>query len=101
MSAKKPSVLVEAEEIINGQRQADYGSPLESFDRIAQLWSAVLVALGGKPISAETVCLLLALLKVSRAIQGLKMGSFHRDSYVDLAGYAGCAEKIADERSKT
>lgn len=83
------SLLVEAEGIINGQRRLDYGGPLESFGRIAHMWAAYL----GRGLSAEDVANLMILLKVCRAQQG-----FHRDSYVDIAGYAGCVDLIQRER---
>lgn len=85
----QPSILVEADRIINGQRRQDYGGPLESFTRIGLMWSAYL----GRGVSAEDVANLMVLLKVCRAQQG-----FHRDSYVDIAGYAGCVGLIQCER---
>lgn len=109
----KRSVLMEAEEIINGQRRKDYGSVTESFENVAGLWSEyidrhVKIALSkvngassngvGRyytyvSLNPEDVANLMILMKVSRAQNG-----FHRDSYVDIAGYAGCAEKLQDER---
>ena len=83
------SVLQEADEVINGERQQDYGSQLQSFTRIAKLWSAVL----GIEVTAEQVALCMAGLKIARAMQG-----YHRDSLVDLAGYAGCIELMQRER---
>jgi len=84
-AASPLSVLDEAAQIINGQRQLDYGTPAESFGRIANLWSDYL----GIEVTPPDVANLMILLKVSRAKQG-----FHRDSYVDIAGYAGCAELL-------
>lgn len=85
---KQESILQEAEHIINGQRRDDYGGALESFTRIASLWSVVL----GVEVTAHQVVLCMVQLKVARAMQG-----YHRDSYVDIAGYAGCAEKVENE----
>lgn len=48
---KDESVLVEAERIIHGERRTDYGGVVESFERIAALWSTTL----GVPITAEQV----------------------------------------------
>ena len=83
------SVLQEAERIINGERRESYGGALESFDRIAKLWEPLL----GVSVSAETVALCMIQLKVARYLNGQQ-----RDSIVDIAGYAGCLEKIARER---
>ena len=83
----KPTLLQEADAIINGERQKDYGPPAESFGRIARLWSDYL----DQELTALDVANLMILLKISRA----KTGGFHRDSYRDIAGYAGCAEWLA------
>jgi len=84
------TVLEEAAELINGQRQKDYGSALDSFTRIGKIWSAILDI----HVGAEQVALCLIGLKVARATQGWK-----RDSIVDIAGYAGCMEMIQAERA--
>jgi len=100
----KRSILMEAEEIINGQRRKDYGSVTESFENVGNLWSeylqrhmnANLISDGYSFINlkGEDVANLMILMKISRAQNG-----FHRDSYVDIAGYAGCVEKLQDERT--
>lgn len=93
------SVLKTAHDAINGQRRTDYGSPLESFQRIADIASAGLSHKLTEPLEPEDInWLLLYALKGSRAAQGLQTGTFHRDTYVDTAGYAGCAELIHNER---
>lgn len=79
------TILQEAERIINGDRQGSYGPPEQSLGDIANLWSPYL----GKEISAQDVANLMILLKVSRSKRG-----FHRDSFVDIAGYAGLTEKL-------
>lgn len=92
-----PSILLEAEKIINGDRRDDYGGALESFERIAQLWGPVL----GFEVTAERVCLALIQLKVARAMHDVDLGRpIKRDSIVDIAGYAGCLEKIVAERQR-
>ncbi len=80
------TVLHEAADLIGGQREDQYGNATESFARIAGLWSAYL----GVPLEGRDVANLMVLMKVSRAKRG-----FHRDSYVDIAGYAALAERIA------
>jgi hypothetical protein len=85
------SVLQEAEELINGQRRDDYGTVTESFTKIAELWSATL----GKRLTPEDVAILMIQLKIARYLHGRA-----RDSVVDIAGYAGCLEKLEDERAR-
>lgn len=82
----REDILKEAVICVCGQRQIDYGSPLESFSSIASLWSAYL-GIDIKPVDAA---MLLALLKVSR----IKTGEGTRDSFVDLAGYAACGGEV-------
>lgn len=85
------SILQEADRIINGERRESYGGALDSFTRIAKLWEPILE--GVDDITAEHVALCLIQLKVARYLVGQQ-----RDSIVDIAGYAGCLEKIAEER---
>lgn len=78
----RASVLNEANSIVNGARANTYGGPEDSFNTIAALWSAYT----SRPYTASDVAVMLALLKVAR----LKNSPDHRDSWVDLAGYAAC-----------
>jgi hypothetical protein len=83
------SVLEEALTVIHGQRQQDYGGPTQSFTRIADLWSSYL----DHPVTAHDVAMMMILLKVSRSKNGIESsGTPQRDSLVDIAGYAGCAD---------
>ena len=86
MNVAEMTLLEEAQSIIKGARQESYGRALESFTRIGKLWEQVL----GVEISPEQVALCLVQLKVSRAVSS----PTHRDSWVDIAGYAGCWELI-------
>jgi len=86
------SILLKAQELIHGARNADYGHPLDDFSRTAQMWSAI----AGVKITAEKVALMMACLKISR----LCNSPDHKDSIVDLAGYAGTYEMVRDERHK-
>ncbi|AII27227.1 hypothetical protein SEA_OMNICRITICAL_56 [Mycobacterium phage OmniCritical] len=79
------NVLQEAQRLIFGDREQQYGNPSESFDRIAGLWSAYI----GTELNGLDVANLMILLKVSRT-----KGTYHRDSYVDIAGYAGLGERL-------
>lgn len=87
----RPEILDNAKKCVCGQRQQDYGSPENNFERIAALWNAYL---GAKTVDAVDVAMMLALLKVAR----IKTGRGTEDSFVDLAGYAACAGEIATQR---
>lgn len=87
--AKPETVLEEAARLVDrGSRQHDYGDVAKSFDLIARGWSRVL----GIDVTPMQVALCMIETKVSRAITG----GFHRDSFVDIAGYARCAEKLQE-----
>ena len=86
------SVLEEAQEIIHGARNQDYGPPLDNHGRTAAYWSTYL----GVTISPEDVCFLNILQKISRA----GTGRLTRDTLVDLCGYSGNIEMIQDERAR-
>ncbi len=82
-------VMKEALDIINGDRQADYGGPEDSFNAIASFWSAYLWHTAGVDyeITAKDVARMMALMKMAR----LTNHPGHRDSYVDVIGYMGIA----------
>jgi hypothetical protein len=82
------SILIEAHELINGQRADDYGKASENFGRIARRWSEHL----GVDVTPQQVCLCMIELKMCR----LAKSPDHRDSWVDVAGYVGCKGKIEE-----
>ncbi|AAG59754.1 phosphofructokinase [Mycobacterium phage Bxb1] len=83
------SILEEAQRLIHGPRNKNYGHPRENFADISALFSAYLE----RPITDLDVANLMILVKVAR----VKGAGYHRDSYTDIAGYAGCAERIYEE----
>jgi len=85
----RAAVLSAAENAVNGSRDQDYGSPEDSFRKIADLWNAYLGHVHpDDPDRLESwdVALMMDLLKTARL--AAKPG--HRDSWVDKAGYAAC-----------
>jgi hypothetical protein len=76
---------MDADALINGDRQAQYGPPSENFARIAAGWSVIL----GTDVTPDKVALCMAWLKIARLAQGP-----HRDSYVDGAGYMALAAEM-------
>ena len=81
----RSAILRHAEELINGDRQEEYGSPAENFGLIADHWSTYL----GVAVQPHDVANMMALLKIARTRQGYKS-----DSYVDGAGYIGLAAEL-------
>lgn len=88
MSKGVGTILVSAFNLINGERQGDYGDPRESFERIARFWSVYL----GHEVSGKDVAMMMVLLKMSREMSGHKP-----DNLLDMAGYVGLAEYIEGE----
>ncbi len=81
------SLLQEAHEIIHGDREQTYGAADKNLKVIASYWSVHLSATTGEKITLtpSDVCGMMILLKQAR----LANSPAHRDSLVDIAGYAG------------
>jgi hypothetical protein len=85
------TILQEAQRLVHGDRQADYGHPLDDFSRTAKMWSAIL----GFPVSAEQVGLCMCAVKIGRQCNRPK-----RDNMTDLAGYAATVQMCQEERER-
>ncbi len=85
------SILIEADRLVNGDRQADYGHPLDDFTRTAAMWSAIL----GAPVTADQVGLCMIAVKLSRQVNHPK-----RDNMTDAAGYAATVQMCIEERER-
>lgn len=79
--------LREAAKIISGERNKQYGDPEDNFERTAKIWSVIL----GIHISNEDVAMMMIGLKVARYAS--KSG-FQEDTWIDIAGYAGCGYEV-------
>ena len=64
----RDDILEKAKSIINGERQGTYGSPENSFETIAKMWSAYLHI----DVSAVDVANMMVLMKVARNSSGFK-----------------------------
>lgn len=89
MTDKTPrrELLEEAADLIDGDRNVTYGSPVQNFTNIADMWTTRLKhkMKPGEKITAVDVADLMVLLKVARNIANTK-----RDNFADAAGYAAC-----------
>lgn len=79
-------ILSAAMQCICKDREDLYGSPKESFEKTAKLWSAYI----GFGISAEDVAIMMTLLKISR----ISTGKTNYDNYIDAAGYIAIAGEV-------
>lgn len=92
VSANDP-ILSEADRIIAGEREGQYGAAEDSFTVIAGMWNQYLYRklvdnTWGQLISSRDVAMMMILLKVARETHSGK-----RDNLVDIAGYAALAER--------
>jgi hypothetical protein len=96
VEATPKPLLQRAHDTINGARQEDYGDKLQNFSQTAMIWQGLLAhkLQPHATITADDVALLMIGLKMSR----LAKTPMHKDSILDIAGYAGCMDILQEER---
>ena len=82
------NILEEANKLVYGNREADYGSVKDNFNNIARGWSVI----AKQDINAEQVGLMMVWVKITR-----QMNKPKRDNLVDGAGYFATIEKMQKE----
>ena len=93
MSIKKLAAL-EALDLISGSRMVHYGVPEENLEDIAETWNPYVkraLELRGC-LTGTDVAILMLFLKGVRLVRG-----YHRDSVVDLIGYAELIEVLNEK----
>lgn len=85
--------MIEARNLVNGDRLAAYGPPRPAYDAMAQTWSGLLAHKLKEPLTAEDVVILLAGMKLTREARKPK-----RDNRVDLHGYTLVLEHVIQGR---
>ena len=80
------TALLEAADLIDSDRNAIYGEPIDNMTKIAALWTDY----KGVEFTPGDVVALMALVKLARLA---KTGN-HRDSWIDLAGYAAIRAEV-------
>lgn len=91
------SILQEADKI-SEERQQSYGPPSTSLNQTAMIWNGILCQklAQGCRISAEDVALCMVGIKLARESFKPK-----RDNLVDIAGWAKCANAVAEQADPT
>lgn len=84
------TILQEAQRLVHGNRGADYGHPIEDYERTGRMWGAIL---GIPDIDPRICCLMMVAVKLSREVNKHK-----RDNLTDAAGYSECAQMVADKQ---
>lgn len=88
---RKETILEEAARLVDGDRQAAYGHPLDDYTRTAKIWGAIL----GTEVTPEKALLCMIGVKISREAHKPK-----RDNRVDGCGYWRCLDKVYDEKER-
>ena len=82
------NMLEDALKVIK-DRGASYGPIKQNHERIAALWSTVL----GHPVTPVQVAMCMVQVKIARLMETPD----HRDSAVDIAGYAACIYECQED----
>lgn len=80
-----------AAQLVSGDRQDEYGHPLDDFTRAGKIWEAIL----GVEVTPEQVALCMIGVKIAREIHKPKA-----DTIVDIIGYALTLHMVEVERAK-
>lgn len=87
-------ILKEVKNLLNGDRQREYGPPDKGLETIARLWTAYIQATLNVDlkITSSDACMMMVLLKVAR-----QSNSKDRDSYRDIIGYTAIASDLLSD----
>ena len=83
-------VLDEAKKCVLKDRNSTYGKPEDNFRQIAELWEAYDEIRKPGPETPTDVAIKMTLMKIAR----LAHNPTHKDSWIDLIGYAACGAGI-------
>lgn len=96
---KVMDILEEARKVCQ-ERGDDYGHPFTDFSRVAKFWDVLFegnaTMSGHALIKPEQVAIAMILLKIVRICQSPNYD--HKDSRLDLIGYALCLDEVIRER---
>lgn len=89
----RTEILTQASELVNADRQSDYGKPDDNFQVIADFWQVYLqhhTRSSRYRIQPHDVALMMILLKIARTFYG----NSKPDTFIDMAGYAALAGEL-------
>ena len=84
------SILEEAQEILEGERDSDYGDPVANFNRISRIASSIL----DYTISPEECVVVMMAVKLSR-----EQYKHKRDNLVDLVAYTEIYNRVKEQNN--
>lgn len=90
---KRAEILDEAKGLTTGDRNSQYGEPIDDFTRIADALNALgYMAPHANPMRPHDVSVIQSVVKLSRIVNTPNKN----DSWVDLAGYAAVGGEVAE-----
>ena len=87
---KGADVLLEAHNLITGDRHNAYAHPLEDYTQTRDIFEA----LCGVSLTVEQAILFMVSVKLSRFRTAMSEGRWSHDTVVDTAGYIGCLAMV-------
>lgn len=81
---EKEDVCDVAKRLTSYDRQLDYGSPIEDFTKQARMWSVIL----NTNVTPQQIAMCMIAVKLCRLTNSPR----HRDSAIDVVGYARCLD---------
>lgn len=98
--SSRAKLLIDAANLIDGDRDVQYGAPIDDFSLTASMWEAYLRRTvitrntGGEVfLDPHDIAVMLILVKVSRLAQTPEK----HDHWLDIAGYAGCGWECIEQ----
>jgi hypothetical protein len=91
---KGADVLLEAHNLITGDRHNAYAHPLEDYTQTRDIFEA----LCGVSLTVEQAILFMVSVKLSRLRTAMSEGRWAHDTVVDTAGYIGCLAMVYDKK---
>ena len=85
-------ILKEADRLVHGPRNSDYGHPFDDYSRVSKIYNAIT----GQHLDASDCALLMIAVKLARIGKHHETNTIHEDSLVDLAGYAWVYAQVLD-----
>jgi hypothetical protein len=92
LRTESKNIFEQAQSIVDGKRQDDYGVPERNFDGISKAWSGILVEKLKSDITPQEVSMMMVALKLVREANRHK-----DDNIVDAAGYLILTDRLTDK----
>lgn len=95
MITEREQTLQEAQKIVCGDRDTQYGRPEDNFKTVAAYWTQYITGKGALPLSETDVANMMILFKIARNTPNTK-----HDNWVDIAGYAACGSECDSTKGR-